>query len=54
MGIDGWKLDGTATLFWTEVAGIPFFYKRSSEGIMSTRRYMDLYYREEYKHGLSQ
>ena len=54
LGIDGWKLDGTATLFWTEVAGIPFFYKRSSEGIMSTRRYMDLYYREEYKHGLSQ
>jgi len=53
LGIDGWKLDGTATLFWTEVAGIPFFYKRSSEGIMSTRRYMDLYYREEYKHGLS-
>jgi len=54
LGIDGWKLDGTATLFWTEVAGIPFFYKKSGEGIMSTRRYMDLYYREEYKHGLEQ
>ena len=53
-GIDGWKLDGTATLFWTEVAGIPLFYKKASDGIMSTRRYMDLYYREEYKHGLSQ
>lgn len=53
-GIDGWKLDGTATLFWTEVAGIPFFYKNSYEGIMTTRKYMDLYYREEYKHGLKQ
>jgi len=54
LGIDGWKLDGTATLFWTKIAGVPFFYKRSNEGIMSTRRYMDLYYREEYKYGLEQ
>ncbi len=54
LGIDGWKLDGTATLLWTDIAGIPFFYKRSSDGIMTTRRYMDLYYREEYKHGLLQ
>ena len=23
-GIDGWKLDGAATLFWSEIAGIPF------------------------------
>lgn len=53
-GIDGWKLDGTATMFWTKIAGIPFFYKRTNVGLMSTRRYMDLYYREEYKHGLSQ
>lgn len=54
MGIDGWKLDGTATMFWTEFAGIPFFYKKTNDGIMSTRKYMDLYYREEYKHGLEQ
>lgn len=53
-GIDGWKLDGTATMFWTEMSGIPFFYKKTNEGLMTTRRYMDLYYREEYKHGLSQ
>ena len=53
-GIDGWKLDGAATLAWTEVFGIPFFYKKSSKGIITTRKYMDMYYREEYKHGLSQ
>ena len=53
-GIDGWKLDGTATMFWTEIAGVPLFYKKASDGLMSTRRYMDLYYREEYKHGLTQ
>lgn len=54
LGIDGWKLDGTATLFWSEIAGIPFFYKNTSNGLMSTRKYMDLYYREEYKYGLGQ
>ena len=54
LGIDGWKLDGTATMFWTKMAGIPFFYKKASTGLMTTRKYMDLYYREEYKHGLSQ
>ena len=54
LGIDGWKLDGTATMFWTKKAGIPFFYKNTNDGLMTTRKYMDLYYREEYKHGLSQ
>ncbi|MCF6222464.1 MAG: hypothetical protein L3J34_01920 [Flavobacteriaceae bacterium] len=53
-GIDGWKLDGTATMFWTEIVGIPFFYKNTNDGLMTARTYMDLYYREEYKHGLSQ
>ncbi|MEN8122667.1 MAG: TIM-barrel domain-containing protein [Bacteroidota bacterium] len=53
-GIDGWKLDGAATLFWTKIAGIPFFYKESHKGLISTRSYMDLYYREEYQHGLKQ
>lgn len=53
-GIDGWKLDGAATLFWTEIFGIPFFYKQASDGIMTTRNYMDLYYRDEYQHGLTQ
>ena len=53
-GIDGWKLDGTATLFWKQVGPIPFFYKKTSTGIMTTRQYMDHYYRDEYVHGLSQ
>ncbi len=53
-GIDGWKLDGAATLFYTEVLGLPFFYKNTSKGIMTTRDYMTAYYRQEYFHGLTQ
>ena len=52
-GIDGWKLDGTATMFWTEFMGIPFLYKKTHQGILTARQYMDLYYREEYFYGLS-
>ncbi|MCB9208742.1 MAG: glycoside hydrolase family 31 protein [Ignavibacteriales bacterium] len=51
-GIDGWKLDGAATLLWSEILGIPMFYNSSSEGTITTRNYMDLYYRQEYKYGL--
>jgi alpha-glucosidase (family GH31 glycosyl hydrolase) len=54
LGIDGWKLDGTATLFWNQLGPLPIFYKRTSKGIMTTRTYMDHYYRDEYTHGLSQ
>ncbi|MCC5936590.1 MAG: glycoside hydrolase family 31 protein [Lunatimonas sp.] len=54
LGIDGWKLDGTATLFSTDFFGIPIFYKRTEAGLMSARTYMDHYYRDEYAHGLSQ
>ena len=54
LGIDGWKLDGTATLFWSQLGPIPIFYKRTSTGIMTTRTYMDHYYRDEYRHGLTQ
>ncbi|PXX26766.1 alpha-D-xyloside xylohydrolase [Arenibacter sp. ARW7G5Y1] len=54
LGIDGWKLDGTATLFWNQLGPIPIFYKRTSQGIMTTRTYMDHYYRDEYRHGLTQ
>lgn len=54
LGIDGWKLDGTATLFWSDIGGIPFFYKKTSDGLMTTRTYMDHYYRSEYHHGLTQ
>jgi alpha-glucosidase (family GH31 glycosyl hydrolase) len=53
-GIDGWKLDGSATLNWTEIFGIPFMYRTNSEGLITTRTYMDQYYRTEYQHGLTQ
>ena len=54
LGIDGWKLDGTATLFYTLYGPIPFLYKATKSGLMSTRTYMDHYYRDEYQHGLTQ
>ncbi|TSA37921.1 MAG: glycoside hydrolase family 31 protein [Porphyromonadaceae bacterium] len=53
-GIDGWKLDGTATLFYTLIGPVPFFYKTTQKGLMTTRTYMDHYYRDEYLHGLTQ
>ncbi len=53
-GIDGWKLDGSATLFSSSLFGVPIPYKSTSDGIMSTRTYMDHYYREEYQQGLKQ
>jgi alpha-glucosidase (family GH31 glycosyl hydrolase) len=54
LGIDGWKMDGTATLFWHQVGKVPFFYKKTKNGLMSARTYMDHYYRDEYQHGLTQ
>ncbi|WP_273276120.1 TIM-barrel domain-containing protein [Maribacter polysiphoniae] len=54
LGIDGWKLDGAATLFYSEIGALPFFYKKTSSGWMSTRTYMDYYYRDEYTYGLTQ
>jgi len=53
-GIDGWKLDGTATLFRSQLGVLPFFYQKGASGWLTTRQYMDLYYREEYQHGLRQ
>ncbi len=53
-GIDGWKLDGTATLFYTPIGPVPLFYKTTHDGLMTTRTYMDHYYRDEYQHGLTQ
>jgi len=53
-GIDGWKLDGTATLNFKRLGPLPVFYQASKKGIMSTRKYMDHYYRDEYQHGLTQ
>lgn len=54
LGIDGWKLDGTATLFWENLGPIPLFYKKTASGTMTTRSYMDHYYRDEYQYGLLQ
>lgn len=53
-GIDGWKLDGTGTLFYTMLGPLPLFYKKTFKGLMTTRTYMDYYYRKEYFHGLTQ
>lgn len=49
-GVDGWKLDGTDTLFSSR-GFVP--YQRTTSGWLSTRQYMDLYNREEYRFGLS-
>ncbi|MEA1875524.1 MAG: glycoside hydrolase family 31 protein [Bacteroidota bacterium] len=53
-GIDGWKLDGTATIMFEELGSVPIFYKRAHKGLITTRQYMDLYYRCEYNYGLEQ
>lgn len=52
-GVDGWKLDGAATLFARRPWGLIFPYLEAHRGWVSTRQYMDHYYRGEYKHGLS-
>jgi alpha-glucosidase (family GH31 glycosyl hydrolase) len=51
LGIDGWKLDGADTLFSSSLLGIPIPYQRTASGWMTTREYMDHYYRDEYAHG---
>lgn len=52
-GVDGWKLDGTDTLFSSRLGKLPLPFNRTRAGWMSTRRYMDHYARDEYAHGLS-
>lgn len=52
-GVDGWKLDGAATLLRSNLGRIPLFYQRAYAGRITTRRYMDHYYRDEYLHGLT-
>jgi len=54
LGIDGWKLDGTATLFYKLLGPVPLFYRSTHDGLMTTRTYMDHYYRDEYAWGLTQ
>ncbi|MDQ1257329.1 MAG: hypothetical protein QG656_1933, partial [Candidatus Hydrogenedentes bacterium] len=53
-GIDGWKLDGAATLFRSSIGPIPALFMNVHDGMMTTRQYMNAYYREEYHHGLTQ
>ncbi|MBM3882582.1 MAG: glycoside hydrolase family 31 protein [Verrucomicrobia bacterium] len=52
LGVAGWKLDGTATLLHSRLGPVPVPYHRAARGLLSTRRYMDHYYRDEYRHGL--
>ena len=52
-GIDGWKLDGSATLAFEMKGKLPWAYVDTHEGRLSTREYMDHYYRDEYAHGLT-
>lgn len=53
-GIDGWKLDDSATYFGKRWGALPMLYMRTYSGWMTTRQYMDHYYRDEYRHGLTQ
>jgi len=53
-GVDGWKLDGAATYAWSKIGPLPWFYLDAHGGRISTREYMDHYYRDEYAHGLTQ
>ncbi len=53
-GIDGWKMDGSATLYSSKIGPVPVPYMRSFKGFTTTRKYMDLYYRQEYSYGLKQ
>jgi alpha-glucosidase (family GH31 glycosyl hydrolase) len=53
-GIDGWKLDGAATLYRGKLGPLPTLYQQTAKGLMTTRGYMDHYYRDEYSHGLTQ
>lgn len=53
-GLDGWKLDGTGTFFGSRPWGMLLPYQTTRAGVMATRTYMDHYYRDEYRHGLTQ
>ena len=53
LGIDGWKLDDTASFFTSRPLGVPAFYQKTHAGWMTTRTYMDHFYRDELKYGQS-
>lgn len=52
-GIDGWKLDDAATLLRGKLGPLPIFYLRGYKGIITPRKYMDLYYTKELEYGRS-
>lgn len=52
-GVDGWKLDGSATLAFDTAGPLPWFYVDTHAGRITTRQYMDHYYRDEYANGLA-
>lgn len=55
VGADAWKLDDTSSYFSMNLFGkIPAFYQRTHKGWMTTRGYMDHYYRDELYHGRTQ
>jgi alpha-D-xyloside xylohydrolase len=51
-GIDGWKLDGTATNCSSKIGPVPVPFAKAHSGWITTREYMDHYYGDEYRHGL--
>lgn len=52
VGADAWKLDDTSSYFSMNLFGkIPAFYQKTYKGWMTTRGYMDHYYRDELEHG---
>ncbi len=53
LGIDGWKLDDTASFLTSRPLGVPAFYQKTHAGWMTTRTYMDHFYRDELQHGQS-
>jgi alpha-glucosidase (family GH31 glycosyl hydrolase) len=53
LGVDGWKLDDTASFFTSRPLGVPAFYQKTHAGWMTTRAYMDHFYRDELKYGQS-
>lgn len=53
LGVDGWKLDGTATFFSGKFFGLYFPYQKTFRGWRTTRQYMNNFYRNEYQFGRS-
>jgi alpha-glucosidase (family GH31 glycosyl hydrolase) len=53
LGVDAWKLDDTASFFTSRPLGALAFYQKTHAGWMTTREYMDHFYRDEYKYALA-